>query len=360
MLSVSTLRPWLGAGSVVWGVLRNTVLPHLGTTARNRRVRELDAAKRVGLGLSLVKRWLAWGPWLVAVACSHPPAPLFDSRVPYEPLQKKLAASGGDASRILRPRRAGDLDALASGKSYKYVVGPAGAIAIAPLPADAPGNEYVHPILAAGGPVRTAGNLRVTREGPRLVGIAVDQGSKAYCPTGASLQAALEALARIGVPADSLRVENRPPLCAGEKPPDEGARYGALMAEVGSRFERMGRAELARRYELAEFERGELEEVFEEDLPRAEPPRESAGVDLAGVAQAFQQTNLPELKASLAARDPAAFREAFSKAALTCNGCHRASGHPFVEVPTGPGLAIPRLDPVPSGSFTSPPGSPRE
>jgi len=147
---------------------------------------------------------------------------------------------------------------------------------------------------------------------------------------------------------ERLRVENRPPACVGAEPEERpGARYGALMAEVGLRFERLGRAAVARRFDLAEFERGEIEEVFEEDLPKAEPPRESAGVNLAGVADAFRQTNLPDLKSALEAKDTAALGAAYSRAAETCNGCHRASGHAFIEIPGVPGRPVPRLDPIP-------------
>ena len=147
---------------------------------------------------------------------------------------------------------------------------------------------------------------------------------------------------------ERLRVENRPPACVGAEPEERpGARYGALMAEVGLRFERLGRAAVARRFDLAESERGEIEEVFEEDLPKAEPPRESAGVNLAGVADAFRQTNLPDLKSALEAKDTTALGAAYSRAAETCNGCHRASGHAFIEIPGVPGRPVPRLDPIP-------------
>ena len=101
------------------------------------------------------------------------------------------------------------------------------------------------------------------------------------------------------------------------------------------------------RLALAGFELGEIQEVFEEDLPHAEPPRESKGVELGGVAQSFQQTILPELKAALDAKDMSAFRKAYARAAETCNGCHRASGHVFVEIPKEPGQPVPRLDPLP-------------
>ncbi len=273
-------------------------------------------------------------------------APLFDCRVAAEPLLAKLKAAGGDPGRILRPRSADDLLKLESGKRYRFVSRPDGRLAIAPLPVDAPGNEYVHPVLGEGGPVLTAGGIRVEHAGGKLAKVWVDQDSKSYCPTGASLDAALRELGRLGIPADRLRVENRPADCVGAPPVVTAARYGALMAEVGQRFERLGRAEEARRFELAAFELDEMREVFEEDLPRAEPPRESAGVNLEGVARAFRETNLPELGAALKAKDGLAFRGAYARAADTCNGCHRASGHAFVEIPREPGQAVPRLGPV--------------
>lgn len=285
---------------------------------------------------------------LSGCAAQPAPRPLFESRVPLAPLLAKLQASGGDPGKILTPSAAADLDRLEGGKRYKFAIRPAGTLAIAPLPVDAKSNEYVHPVLGEGHAVLTAGNIRVDREGGKLTRVTVDQDSKAYCPTGDSLEAALEALARLGVPPERLRVENRPPACVGTQSAERpGSRYGALMAEVGQRFERLGRAAVARRFDLAEFERGEIEELFEEDLPKAEPPRESAGVNLAGVADAFRQTNLPDLKTALDAKDPATVKAAYSRAAETCNGCHRASGHAFVEIPRLPGQPVPRLDPLP-------------
>lgn len=123
-------------------------------------------------------------------------------------------------------------------------------------------------------------------------------------------------------------------------------RYGALMSEVGRRFELLGRAAVARRWELAAFELHELEEVFEE-LRTAELPHQKGDADLRGLEEAFINTYPPELKAALSARDSAVFTEAFGNAAATCNGCHKASAHGFIEVPAEPGAAVPRLDPVP-------------
>jgi len=296
-------------------------------------------------------RWL--GAVFVAAlagACSPaaPPAPLFESRVALPPLVAKLQASGGDPRKILHPSAAADLARLEAGKRYRFVVRDDGRMAIAPIPADVPANEYVHPVLAEGRAVRTAGGLQVDRDGATLRRVTVDQDSKAYCPTGDSLAAALGELARIGVPADRLRVESRPPACVGAPPPPEApARFGALMLEVGARFERMGRAAVARRFELAGFEQGEIEEIFEEDLPRAEPPRENAGLNLASVAETFARTRLPDLKAALQAKDLVRFKAAYARAAETCNACHRSSGRAFIEIPSEPGRPIPRLDPAP-------------
>jgi len=57
------------------------------------------------------------------------------------------------------------------------VVRRGGTLAVAPL--DAPGNEYVHPVLGRGEAVLTAGNIRVDREGGKLARVTVDQDSKA-------------------------------------------------------------------------------------------------------------------------------------------------------------------------------------
>lgn len=147
-----------------------------------------------------------------SVAFAGPAA--FPSRVPYEPLVAKLEASGGSPKRILHVRRAADLDQLETGRRYKFALDTHGTLAVAPLPADAPSNEYVHPILAGGGPVRTAGGIRVDRANGKLEKVVVDQDSKAYCPTHDSLSHAVQALTAAGVPAAVIETADRPPQCA--------------------------------------------------------------------------------------------------------------------------------------------------
>jgi hypothetical protein len=126
----------------------------------------------------------------------------------------------------------------------------------------------------------------------------------------------------------------------------EAPRYGALMTEVGRRFEMIGKAAAAGRWELAAFELHELEEAFEE-LSGARQPEHPDGVNLAALEEAFSNTHPPELRIALEGKDLARVETAFARTAATCNGCHRETGHGFIEIPSQPGAAVPRLDPVP-------------
>jgi hypothetical protein len=123
-------------------------------------------------------------------------------------------------------------------------------------------------------------------------------------------------------------------------------RYGSLMFEVGQRYELLGRAASAKRWELAAFELHELEETFEE-LPAAKQPDNPDHVDLRGLEEAFENTHPPKLRSALKAKDGSAFSKAFKDTAGTCNACHDATGHGFVEIPGEPGATVPKLDPVP-------------
>jgi hypothetical protein len=129
---------------------------------------------------------------------------------------------------------------------------------------------------------------------------------------------------------------------AGAEP---SARYGVVMVEVGRRFEAAGRAARAGRWELCGYELHELEEAWTDDLPHATPP---AGVDpatLRTLAEPLGRDHLKALDAAAKARDGAAFDRAFATTANGCNGCHQAALHGFIEIPTQPGSAVPKMDP---------------
>ena len=122
-------------------------------------------------------------------------------------------------------------------------------------------------------------------------------------------------------------------------------RFGDLMTQVGRRFELLGRAANARRWELASFELGELRETFN-DVPNAVMPSD-VKADLPQLARGFVPAIESTLEAAFAKRDPAGVATAFASAAQACNGCHQAAGKPFIEIPLKPGETVPRLDPLP-------------
>ena len=129
--------------------------------------------------------------------------------------------------------------------------------------------------------------------------------------------------------------------------PQADARgWGSVMVEVGHRFEVAGRAASAKRFELAAFEVDEMQELFENDLPRAELPKEGPTTSLLATADAFAKTHPAALIKAANAKDARAFADAFQSASAMCNACHQASGHAFIQIPSVPGKSVPDLDPV--------------
>ena len=116
------------------------------------------------------------------------------------------------------------------------------------------------------------------------------------------------------------------------------------MSEVGRRFERAGRAVVAGRWELAGYDLGEIDELFAE-IPDAIMP-EDVTVDVRPIAKAFVDTQPPELRKAIAAKDRAAFEAAFARAAGACNGCHQTAKRAFLEIPTKIGVAVPVIDAI--------------
>ena len=140
-----------------------------------------------------------------------------------------------------------------------------------------------------------------------------------------------------------------------EAPPATAAKesFGNVMAQVARRFELAGRAANANRFELAEFEAGEIEELFETDVPGAEMPKEGPTAQIPALAKAFLATNAPELKRAAAAKDRAAFSAAFQNAAAACNACHQASAKAVLVVPSEIGKPVPDLEPLPAASASA-------
>jgi hypothetical protein len=153
-------------------------------------------------------------------------------------------------------------------------------------------------------------------------------------------------LAVIVVSGGGLRCQHAAP--PRPQPPAEPPvpHFGDIMSEVGRRFELLGRAAKANRWELATYELGELKEAFD-DVPKATLPEGIGEANIKGLAEAFVATHPPELDAALKAHQWTALSGAYQRAAETCNGCHKAARRGFIEVPGEPGVPVPRLDRIP-------------
>lgn len=91
--------------------------------------------------------------------------------------------------------------------------------------------------------------------------------------------------------ASCSKTQASPPSGDRETSPAEQAPgLGEVMVQVGRRFEIAGRAAEAGRFELAAFEAGELEELFEKEVPRASLPKEGPTAQIPAMAKAFLES----------------------------------------------------------------------
>ena len=130
--------------------------------------------------------------------------------------------------------------------------------------------------------------------------------------------------------------------CAASGRPVPTRRLGGAMAELGARFERAGKAVIANRWDLANYDIAELGEVVEHDWT---PASWKGNEKVADLANAFATRTQPALQMTVRGRDRDAAARVFAEAARACNACHKAAGVAFIEVPEALGAASPVLDP---------------
>jgi len=107
------------------------------------------------------------------------------------------------------------------------------------------------------------------------------------------------------------------------------------MREVGARFERIGRAILAERWELADYDADELAEI---DLTW------SHHREVAQLGATFHARLIPELAAAISHRDRDQAARAFATTAAACNACHVAAKMAFIEISSQLGAAVPVVE----------------
>jgi hypothetical protein len=119
---------------------------------------------------------------------------------------------------------------------------------------------------------------------------------------------------------------------------------GGIMADAQTHFAKLYFASEARNWDLARFEWGELESKLN---AIAALRAEERGVGLSAIVDAFKQTQLVTLKDAIELKDRRLFREAYQESISMCNGCHQATGRPFIAIttPTQPPVSNQRWEP---------------
>ena len=146
-----------------------------------------------------------------------------------------------------------------------------------------------------------------------------------------------------GPPQQAAEIEQRLKKLEAASP-----KLGEIMSGIQLHLAKLYFASEARNWDLARFERGELEE----GLTAAATLRpEENGVNLAGIFEAFKQTQLVSLKDAVEMKDRGLLREAYRDSILMCNTCHQSTGRPFISItiPTNPPVSNQRWDQAPGG-----------
>jgi hypothetical protein len=139
--------------------------------------------------------------------------------------------------------------------------------------------------------------------------------------------------------------------CTPAARPTTMRRLGSAMAELGARFTRAGRAVLADRWGLANYDIVELNEVVKQDWTDASW---KGNQNVERLAREFASTTVPSLQMTVRGRDRSAAATVFATAARACNACHVAAGVDFIEVPEALGAESPALAPTGSPASRSP------
>lgn len=119
---------------------------------------------------------------------------------------------------------------------------------------------------------------------------------------------------------------------------------GELMtAFVQPRHIKLGLAGAAGNWELADYERDELNETFD-DIGKLILKHGELSIPQAIAATVKQP--LEALDKAIKAKDPTGFAKAYADLTAGCNACHQSAGHPMIviQVPTVSGTAFPDQD----------------
>lgn len=110
---------------------------------------------------------------------------------------------------------------------------------------------------------------------------------------------------------------------------------GEYMTTIQLHAGKLWFAAKAANWDLAIYELHELEETME---AVKKLKAEKNGVKISGVMDAVLRTQIAHLEETIKQKNPGEFQKAYDETLGACNGCHKESGHKFIQIirPTAP------------------------
>jgi hypothetical protein len=119
---------------------------------------------------------------------------------------------------------------------------------------------------------------------------------------------------------------------------------GNLMLEIQLHFAKLYYAAEARNWDLAAYERNQLEECVEK-VAVLRPVEND--VKLEEIIGNMKKTSLITLKDAIDVKERGLFRDSYRDTMNTCNACHQATGRPFIAI------VVPTNSPVANQRWTA-------
>jgi cytochrome c553 len=128
-----------------------------------------------------------------------------------------------------------------------------------------------------------------------------------------------------------------------------------MMADVGDHFTNLWFAGTAENWPLADFYLSETRSHLRWAVRRIPIRKDNQGkdVNLENILQAFENSQLTQLKKAIDSKDKAAFETVYKESLTVCYSCHKAADKPYLRprVPIEPASRIMNFDPKANWPF---------
>jgi hypothetical protein len=122
-----------------------------------------------------------------------------------------------------------------------------------------------------------------------------------------------------------------------------------MMADVGYHFGNLWSAGRAQNWPLADFLLAETKSHLRWAVRRIPIRKDSKGqdVNLVNILEAFENSQLAQLKATIDGKDATAFERVYKETLTMCYSCHKASDKPYLrpQIPPEPDTKVINFDP---------------